>query len=313
MEELSTNLIQWYPGHIAKARRQLQEQLKQVDLVLEVLDARIPLASRHSELLQLIGDRPRLVILNRSDMIPAGFLRRWVTWFESHNEQIFPTNSQDGEGVKAVLKAAHQGGIKVNERRVKRGMRPRSVRVAVVGFPNVGKSALINRMVGKRVVASAAKPGVTRQLRWVRIGEDIDLLDSPGILPPRIDDQIAAARLAICDDIGQAAYVASRVALVAYEILSPLVPKRLNERFGVEVGSLTGESWLEAVAEKKYQGNIERAADHLLLDFRKGQLGRISLETPAMAPPAAFDAQIEEPLSRQDSVLEHEAESLDLS
>ncbi len=279
--ELSSDLIQWYPGHIAKARRQLQEQIKQVDLVLEVLDARIVRSSRHDEVQKLIGERARLVILNRADMVPQSILQRWVHWFEQHNEVVYPTNAQNGDGVRAVLKAAQQNAASVNERRLRRGMLPRSVRAVVIGFPNVGKSALINRLVGKRAVASAAKPGITRQLRWVRIDEVIDLLDSPGILPPRLEDQQAAVRLAICDDIGQAAYTTTRIATAAVELLTPLISKRLFDRFGVDPRTMTGESWLAEVAQLKYHNSLDRAADQLLGEFRRGQLGRVALDIPS--------------------------------
>lgn len=285
MENLTPNLIQWYPGHIAKARRQLQEQLKQADLVLEVLDARIPRASRHTEIRRLIGERQCLVILNKSDLIPSSLLGRWVEWFEARGEQVFATNSQDGEGVRAVLRASQTKAASVNERRERRGMRPRAVRAAVIGFPNVGKSALINRLVGKRVAESAAKPGVTRQLRWVRISEQIELLDSPGILPPRLEDQHSAVKLAICDDIGQAAYTVTRVAVVAIELLAPLIPERLKERFGVDPRVTKGEAWLAEVAELKYHGSLDRASEQLLVDFRRGQLGRVALEIPVVAAP----------------------------
>ncbi|MBW4697675.1 MAG: ribosome biogenesis GTPase YlqF [Aphanocapsa lilacina HA4352-LM1] len=284
MESEYSNLIQWYPGHIAKARRQLAEQLKQVDLVLEVLDARIAHSSRHDEIQKLAGERPRLVVLNRADMIPQGMLRSWLKWFAARGEAAYPTNAQNGDGVRAVLKAAQQGAVAVNQRRAGRGMRPRAVRAAVIGFPNVGKSALINRLVGKRAVESAAKPGVTRALRWVRIADVIDLLDSPGILPPRLNDQRAAAKLAICDDIGQAAYTTSWVATLAAELLTPLVPGRLAERFGADPLAVTAEEWLEQVARHKYHGNLDRAAEALLGDFRRGQLGAIALEAPPEEP-----------------------------
>ncbi|AGY60324.1 ribosome biogenesis GTPase YlqF [Gloeobacter kilaueensis] len=286
MESAESNLIQWYPGHIAKARRQLTEQIKNVDLVLEVLDARIPHSSRHAEIQNLVGARQRLVILNRADMIPQPILQRWLKWFASQGETAFATNAQDGEGVRAVLNAAQKGAGGVNARRAERGMKPRAVRAAVVGFPNVGKSALINRLVGKRAVESAAKPGVTRALRWVRIANVIDLLDSPGILPPRLEDQQAAARLAICDDIGQAAYTTSRVATCAVELLTPLAAEKLQARYGLDPLAMSAEAWLAGVAETRYHTNLDRAAEAVLNDFRRGVLGRIALEVPPAAPAA---------------------------
>ena len=201
---MSIPAIQWYPGHIAKAERQLQEQLKKVDVVLEVRDARIPFATYHPLLATWIGTKSKLTIFNRVDMIPPTVKESWIEWFKAQGEQIYFANSQQGTGVAAISKAAQSVGVAINEKRKERGMLPRAVRAVVIGFPNVGKSALINRLLNKRVVESARRAGVTRQLRWVRISDQLDLLDAPGIIPGRLNDQTAAIKLAICDDIGEA-------------------------------------------------------------------------------------------------------------
>jgi ribosome biogenesis GTPase A len=203
---MSSPPIQWYPGHVAKALGQLREQLRLVDVAIEVVDARIPLASRHPELDKWLGQKPRLLALNRADSIAARDLKAWQEYFSQQGIPVYPTNGQSGQGVSRLKQAILQLGQSVNERRQRRGMRPRAVRAVVVGFPNVGKSALLNRLLGRRAVESAARPGVTRQLQWVRLGGELDLLDSPGILPPSLPDQRAATLLAICDDIGAAAY-----------------------------------------------------------------------------------------------------------
>jgi ribosome biogenesis GTPase A len=279
-----SSLIQWYPGHIAKARKGLQEQLKNVDLVFEVLDARIPRASRHQEIHQLIGERNSVLVLNKMDTIPQSILRQWQRTFEAQGSQVCVTDAQKGKGMRDLLNAAQQAALAVNERRLKRGMNPRALRAAVIGFPNVGKSALINRLVGKRAVASASKPGVTRQLRWVRILDQLELLDSPGILPPRIEDQEAAVKLAICDDIGQAAYQEEQVAIEAIKIFQTIVPGRLANRYGLpftqDETTITAEAWLDQLAERRFGGSGEKTARAILQDFRKGQLGAIALEVP---------------------------------
>jgi ribosome biogenesis GTPase A len=185
-------LIQWYPGHIAKAEKALKEQLKRVDVVIEVRDARIPLASCHPKMAQWIEGRSHLLVLNRVDLISAEAKIAWQDWFNAQKQTPIFTNAQAGKGVKGLLKATAAAGAHVNQRRQKRGMLPRPVRAVVIGFPNVGKSALINRLLKKRAVESANRPGVTRQLRWIRISDQIELLDTPGILPPLLDDQDAA-------------------------------------------------------------------------------------------------------------------------
>lgn len=282
------NLIQWYPGHIAKAEKNLKEQLSRVDVVLEVRDARIPLATHHPQMSEWVGSKTRILVLNRVDMITPQARSLWVDYFKTHKEVPYFTNAQQGQGVVAISKAAQAAGVELNIRRRDRGMLPRPVRAVVIGFPNVGKSALINRLLGRRVVESAARPGVTRALRWVRISEQLELLDAPGVIPAKLENQDAALKLAICDDIGQASYdnqlVASAFVDLLNEIqaavpdLSPQLP--LQTRYELDSTDYTGESYLHALAEHRYKGDVERAARQLLTDFRKGLLGTIPLELP---------------------------------
>jgi ribosome biogenesis GTPase A len=278
---MSTPPIQWYPGHIAKAEKALLEQLKKVDVVLEVRDARIPLATHHPNVDQWVSHRGRVLVLNRVDMIPLAAQQQWLAWFGDRAEFLCPTDAQHGKGIEAVKQAVQLAGAQVNQRRISRGMLPRPVRAIVMGFPNVGKSALINRLLNRRVVESARRAGVTRQFRWVRISDQIDLLDAPGVLPNKLTDQAAALKLAICDDIGEAAYDNQRVAAALVDLLKQLGSDRpLQQRYGVEADQPTGESYLQLLASQNYQGDDERAARQLLNDFRKGLLGNISLELP---------------------------------
>lgn len=288
---MSTPAIQWYPGHIAKAERQLQEQLKRVDVILEVRDARIPLATCHPQLQTWAGEKERVLILNRIDMITDAARDAWIAWFEQQGQRPWFSDAQRGKGIPGVSKAAQNAGAAMNNRRKSRGMLPRSVRAVVIGFPNVGKSALINRLVGKRVVESARKAGVTKALRWVRVGEQLDLLDAPGVLPSKLDDQDAALKLALCDDIGDAAYDNQRVAALLLESLKELAtdPRSgvdlalFEDRYGVAVSAGSGEDFIAAAAAERFRNDRERVARQLLNEFRKGTLGRISLELPPEA------------------------------
>ncbi len=278
---MTTPPIQWYPGHIAKAEKELREQLKRVDVVLEVRDARIPLSSHHPRLREWVGSKARVLILNRMDMIPPRVRQGWTEWFQAQREIPYFTDAKAGNGVVAVAKAAQTAGVAVNQRRRDRGMLPRPVRAVVIGFPNVGKSALINRLLGRRVVESARRAGVTRQLRWVRISDEIELLDAPGIIPWKLDDQDSALKLAICDDIGEASYDNQRVAFVLVDLLKQLnttVP--LQSRYELNPADGTGEDYLQALADLRYTGDVERTARQLLNDFRTGLLGAIALELP---------------------------------
>ena len=186
--QLSVNApaIQWYPGHIAKAEKALSANLAKVDLVIEVRDARIPLATGHPRLQRWIAGKQHLLVINRLDMIPAAVRAAWDGWFRSQGHTPWWCDAKTGTGVKQLQQAAIRSGDALNQRRVGRGMKPRPVRALMLGFPNVGKSALINRLVRQKVVDSARRAGVTRTLRWVRLGQDLDLLDAPGVLPPQI-------------------------------------------------------------------------------------------------------------------------------
>lgn len=285
---MTTPPIQWYPGHIAKAEKALKEQLKLVDVVLEVRDARIPLATHHPRIPEWVGSKTRVLVLNRVDMILPQVQQLWMKWLKGEGEQPYFTNAQDGKGVAAVAQAALKAGVEINQRRTSRGMLPRPVRASVVGFPNVGKSALINRLLKRRVVESAARPGVTRQLRWVRISDQLELLDAPGVIPAKLDDQLSALKLAICDDIGDASYDNQRVAAVLVDLLkhlhdtaANLLPENpLQSRYQLDPTPITGESYLHALAQQRYQGDVERTARQMLTDFRKGLLGAIPLELP---------------------------------
>ena len=287
---MSTPAIQWYPGHIAKAEQQLSRNLDKVDLVIEVRDARIPLATGHPHLDRWVKGKQHLLVINRRDMVTPAARQAWEQWFKARGQRTVWCDAKAGTGVKQVQQAAIRAGDQLNERRRNRGMRPRPVRALTLGFPNVGKSALINRLVKQKVVASARRAGVTRTLRWVRLGQDLDLLDAPGVLPPRLDDQEAALHLALCDDIGQAAYDGE---LVAQAFLERLIGLQVEVAAGVVLSGvekrysipLTGDTadpaiWLQQAAARHTSGDTARMAQRLLDDFRKSALGSIALELP---------------------------------
>jgi ribosome biogenesis GTPase A len=293
--QLSDNApaIQWYPGHIAKAEKALHEALARVDLVIEVRDARIPLATGHPHLQRWMGGKQHLLALNRRDMVPAAARAAWDGWFRERGQPVWWCDARAGTGVKQLQQAAIRAGDALNGRRRERGMRPRPVRALMLGFPNVGKSALINRLVRQKVVESARRAGVTRSLRWVRLGQELDMLDAPGVLPPRLDDQQAALLLALCDDIGQAAYDSEAVALAFLTLLARLeaTPEAgasvglLEQRYGIPLADLPtgrpdGEGWLAAAAARHTSGDPLRMATKLLDYFRCSRLGAIALELP---------------------------------
>ncbi len=281
-------IIQWYPGHIAKAEKQLSQNLDKVDLIIEVRDARIPKATSHPNLQKWIHGRHHLLVINRRDMISAEARKAWQQWFQENTQRPLWCDSKAGKGINQILQAAIEKGNDLNERRKQKGMLTRPVRALTLGFPNVGKSALINRLVKRKVVASARRAGVTRSLRWIRMGAALDLLDAPGVLPPRLDNQEAALLLALCDDIGQAAYQVESVAIEFLKLLkkleikasSGIQPDLLEKKYGVAL--LKDEyEWLANASQRHTSNDTNRMAQRLLDDFRKSFLGKISLELPA--------------------------------
>ncbi|KAK8565397.1 hypothetical protein V6N13_020509 [Hibiscus sabdariffa] len=206
--------VQWYPGHIAKTEKELKEQLKLMDVVIEVRDARILLSTTHPQMDLWLGNRKRILVLNREDMISTADRNAWAMYFSRQGTKVVFSNGQLGMGTMKLGRLTKSLAEGVNVKRRAKGLLPRPVRAGIVGYPNVGKSSLINRLLKRRMCTAAPRPGVTRELKWVRFGKDLELLDSPGILPMRISDQAAAIKLAICDDIGERSYDVADVAAI---------------------------------------------------------------------------------------------------
>lgn len=284
------SLIQWYPGHIAKAERSLKDSLRLVDVVIEVRDCRIPIATAHPEVKSWVGSKPLVLAMNKADLVPDASRSVWRQYLTSQGYLPRFLNAKEGRGIRELKKLALSAGSEVNAKRSMRGLRPRPIRCLVMGYPNVGKSAVINRLVGRRAARSENKPGVTRNFQWIRISDTIELLDMPGIIPPKLVSQDTALRLAICDDIGQGGYDAQIVAGLMIDELSK-VSKRfpgfadlslLEERFKVDPFSCSGEDYLHLSAKKLTRGDLGKIARRLLTEFRAGDLGRIALESPSM-------------------------------
>ena len=287
---MSKQLIQWYPGHIAKAEKQLKEHLNKVDLIFEVRDARIPQATSHPYLQKWLKGKKQLLVINRKDMINIDAHQAWDKKLRSDGKVPWWCDSKAGIGILQLKQAAIRAGQELNQRRLKRGMKNRAIRVLTLGFPNVGKSALINRLVKKKVVSSSRRAGITKSLRWIRLGQDLDLLDAPGVLPPRLEDQNSALKLAICDDIGQAAYDTEQVAIKFISLIEQLEKNKkagiesmcLQNRYGVFINEKIEDKslWLLTAAKRHTSGDTLRMSQRLLDDFRKNLLGNISLELP---------------------------------
>ncbi|GFZ06031.1 GTP-binding family protein [Actinidia rufa] len=276
--------VQWYPGHIAKTEKELKEQLKLMDVVIEVRDARIPLSTSHPQMDLWLGNRKRILVLNREDMISTEDRNAWATYFASQGVKVVFSNGKLGMGTLKLNRLAKALAAGVNVKRKSKGLLPRPVRAGIVGYPNVGKSSLINRLLKRRLCIAAPRPGVTRELRWVRFGKDLELLDSPGIIPMRISDQSAAIKLAICDDIGERSYDVTDVAAILIQMLSrfPTVgTKAIYKRYKIDTDGHCGKTFVQKLAAAQlFNGDGNQAAFRVLTDFRKGKFGWVSLERP---------------------------------
>ncbi|MBR1456802.1 MAG: ribosome biogenesis GTPase YlqF [Oscillospiraceae bacterium] len=279
--------IQWFPGHMTKAQRMIEENLKLVDAVCEILDARIPGASRNPDIDRLAAGKPRLVILNRVDLADPQITARWRRAFEAQGLAILETDARSGKGVNAFVPAVRRLLSDKLREYEEKGQAGRPLRIMILGIPNVGKSTFINKVAGRKAAVAGDKPGVTRGKQWINIGTGLDLLDTPGILWPKFDSQEVGELLAITNAIK--ADVLDKETLGANFMLRlrALYPQAIEERYKFRPDpEANGYELLEAAAKKRGflisrgEYDIERMANTLLGEYHEGKLGRLSLETP---------------------------------
>ena len=272
--------IHWYPGHIAKAERQLKEKLNLVDVIIEVRDSRIPLSSSYSNIEKLLGDKPRLLLLNKADLVDKGELAKWCEYLkETTNCPVIVTEAKGNNELNAVVKTAVELAESKIQALMAKGLLRRPARAMVVGMPNVGKSSVINKLTKSSKTKIGAKAGVTRQQQWVRINPKLDLLDTPGIIPTRQDDQLQATKLAFVSSVSENAYSPEPVAKALLEMLG-------GGKYKDELMAYykTEELSLEAIAVSRNwiikgdSPDTERTAIYVLKDFREGRLGKIILD-----------------------------------
>lgn len=273
--------IHWYPGHIAKAERKLKEQLSLVDAVIEVIDARLPLSSSYTNITGLLGDKPRLILLNKSDLTEHTEIKSWVRVLEEkYKSPVLLCDAKNSKDLNIIIKKA----IELSEPRIqaimKKGLLRRPARVMVVGMPNVGKSSIINKLTKSSKTKIGAKAGVTRQQQWVRINPQLELLDTPGIIPMRQDDQQAAKKLAFVNSISENAYSNEPVAQELLEMLDEKYSSEVREYYGIEDAEMS----IENIALKRNwlisggAPDITRTAAYILRDFREGKIGKFILD-----------------------------------
>ncbi len=287
MAEIQIRNIQWFPGHMTKTRRMIAANLSMVDGVVALLDARIPQSSCNPELTKLMNSKPYMVLLNKSDMADPEATAKWIRWYEAQGIPALAMDCLSGKGTKAFLPAVREKLLKeLLAKRQKSGMVGRPIRLMIVGIPNVGKSSFINRMAKSKRTKVEDRPGVTRTKQWVKVDEQVEFLDMPGVLWPKLDDQEAAIRLAFTGAIRDEVLDIEALAMLLLEYLHRNYPQTLKERYKVEMEETDGEKLLDAVGRKRgmlLSGgvvNTERASITVLDEFRSAKLGRITLELP---------------------------------
>ncbi len=289
MSDFQKQTVQWFPGHMAKTRRQIKESLPLVDAVTELLDARVPLSSRNPELNELIANKPHIVLLNKCDMADEAASRRWKAWFDGRGTPALAVDCRSGRGLNAygeTVRTLLQDKIQSN---IEKGMPGRALRMMVVGIPNTGKSSFINRMAGRSRAKVADRPGVTRQNQWFAIGGGIELLDTPGVLWPKFDDPEVGNRLAFIGSVKDEVVDVETLAVRLLAVLGAQYQDRLCDRYKLDEAAAAEcgpYELLELIGRKRGMlvrgGEIdtERASAMLLDEYRAGRLGRITLEFP---------------------------------
>ena len=279
--------VQWYPRHMTKAKRQMQEDLKLIDLIIELVDARVPLSSRNPDIDQLGQNKSRLILLNKADLADERQNEAWKEYFQKRGFHVVKVDSRNGAGMKTIQNVIQEACKEKIERDRRRGIKNRPIRAMVAGIPNVGKSTFINTFAGKACAKTGNRPGVTKGKQWIRLNKNVELLDTPGILWPKFEDQEIAVRLAFTGAISDAILDIETLAMKLLSYLAEQYPNSLADRYKIQAESEdTGLELLEKVGRKRGmvisggEINTERAAITVLDEFRSGKLGRITLELP---------------------------------
>ncbi|OJF97053.1 ribosome biogenesis GTPase YlqF [Alkalibacterium sp. 20] len=277
-------MIQWYPGHMAKAKRQFIEKLKMVDVVYELIDARIPYSSRNPDVKNMIGNKPHVVVLMKSDLADPRQTSAWLRDYEEKGIPAISINAKEGQGLKEILKLTKKVLKPFFDKREEKGMKPRAIRAVCVGIPNVGKSTLINRFAHKNIARTGNKPGVTKAQQWIKYGKELELLDTPGILWPKFEDQEVGRKLAVTGAIKDALLHLDDIALYAMSYLRKHYPGAISERYklaeGLEKELELPDLLLEITKKRGLRDDYERGAEMFIHELRNGQIGRITLERP---------------------------------
>ena len=276
--------IHWFPGHMAKARRVIGEHLKLVDAVIELLDARIPASSSNPMIDEIVAHKPRIIALNKADLADPQSTKRWIAYFSAAGFGAVALEASSGKGLKSLLKLVEQAAAPVIDRLAAKGIRPRPVRVMILGIPNVGKSSLINRLLGTATVRTGDRPGITRGQQWITISRNLELLDTPGVLWPNMDDQAVAFKLAVTGAVPDDIYDRDQVTDRLLTLLREHYAFMLTARYKLPLIAADNAALLADIAGSRGclrsggLADLEKARTILLHEFRSGKLGRVTLD-----------------------------------
>lgn len=279
---------QWYPGHMTKAKRQMSEDIKLIDLIIEIIDARIPMSSRNPDIDELGKNKSRVVLLNKSDLADPNANKEWIKYFESLGIHCLEINSKGGTGIKNIQNVVNEACREKIERDRKRGILNRPVRAMVVGIPNVGKSTFINAFAKKACAKTGNKPGVTKGKQWIKLNKQLELLDTPGILWPKFEDNETGMKLAFIGSINDEILITDELACDFINYMDGIKSNAIGDKYGIETADKKSFEVLGDIALKRGcllkagEPDVSKAAGILMTDFRAGNLGRITLEYPSM-------------------------------
>lgn len=275
-------IIQWFPGHMAKALRQVKENLKSVDIVLELVDARLPESSRNPQLAEVLQDKPSIIVLTKMDLADPAETKRWINYYKSMGQPAIAVNSNSGN-LKIIEKKIKEILADRLQSRKEKGIQNQKLRAMCIGIPNVGKSTLLNHLVKKNVAQTGNRPGVTKAQQWLKAGKDLQLLDTPGILWPKFEDPLVGKKLALTGAIKDTLYAKDDVALYAVEHFIHTNPDALAQRYRLtqsELEDTTVETLLAITRNMGFKEDYDRASERLIFEIRKGKLGRYTLDKP---------------------------------
>lgn len=274
--------INWYPGHMAKTKREIKEKIDLIDVVFEVIDARIPFSSKNKEIDELIKNKPRILIMTKTDLCDMDMSLKWKSYYENMGYKVVMVDLINNKNINNIFNITNEMALELNEKRKLKGMKPRKIRILILGIPNVGKSTLINRLVGKKATNVGNKPGITKKLEWIRINNDLELLDTPGILWPKLDGENIALNLASMTAIKEEILNKEEIAIYIINTMMRLYPNNIKERYNTDkekdIVEILDKIGRKIGAIRNNETDYDKVYNVILKDLREGYLGKVTFD-----------------------------------